>query len=101
MHRENLRCEQGVNSNSNESCDTGQLEALCARLLKTQPECEPLLKQLLARSRRTKRDTAFAPIQDGRCSACNMTIASARYQQVKAGEFINCAHCMRFLYNPH
>lgn len=73
--------------------DTHQLEALCERLLDQQPQSHPLLKRLLAGSHR-----AFAPVHDGRCSACNVTIATARIQQAKAGEFINCANCIAFLY---
>jgi predicted nucleic acid-binding Zn-ribbon protein len=58
-----------------------------------------LLKRLLARSSHgVSRHSAFATIQDGRCSACNLTVATGRIQKVKAGEFINCAHCTRFLY---
>lgn len=75
-----------------------QLKVLCERLLHAQPQSEPLLKRLLARSRRVGRHSAFATIQNGRCSACNMTVATARIQKVKAGEFINCAHCLTFLY---
>jgi hypothetical protein len=83
---------------SSAGVDTRQLKALCERLLRTQPQSGPLLKRLLARSRRTGRHSAFATIQNGRCSACNMTVATARIQKVKAGEFINCANCIRFLY---
>ena len=73
-------------------------EALCERLLRAQPQSEALLRRLLARSRREGSHQAFAPIKDGRCSACNMTIAIARIQKAKAGEFINCASCITFLY---
>ncbi len=73
--------------------DTHHLEALCEQLLRQQPQSEPLLKRLLARSHR-----AFAPVRDGRCSACNVTVATARIQRAKAGDFINCANCMVFLY---
>jgi predicted nucleic acid-binding Zn-ribbon protein len=83
---------------SSAGADTRKLEALCKRLLRVQPQSEPLLKRLLARSRRVGRHSAFATIQDGRCSACNMTVAIARIQKAKAGEFINCANCIRFLY---
>jgi hypothetical protein len=83
---------------SSAGADTRQLKVLCERLLRVQPRSEPLLKRLLARSRRVGSHRAFAPIQDGRCSACNMTVASARIQKAKTGEFINCAHCITFLY---
>lgn len=83
---------------SNATTDTRQLKALCERLLRVQPQSEPLLKRLLARSQRVGSQRAFAPIQDGRCSACNMAVAIARIQKAKAGEFINCANCIRFLY---
>ena len=80
-----------VNSEAHD--DTQQLETLCERLLRQQPKSQPLLKRLLARS-----DRAFALVRDGRCSACNVTIATAREQTAKAGGFINCANCSRFLY---
>ena len=87
-----------VRVRSSADVDARQLEVLCERLLRAQPQSEPLLKRLLARSRRVGRHSAFATIQNGRCSACNMTVATARIQKVKAGEFINCANCIRFLY---
>jgi hypothetical protein len=83
---------------SSSAADTDKLEALCERLLRAQPQSEPLLKRLLARSHRVGSQPAFAPIKDGRCSACNMTVAIARIQKAKAGEFINCASCITFLY---
>lgn len=83
---------------SSSGADTDKLEALCERLLRTQPQSEALLKRLLARSHRVGSQRAFAPIKDGRCSACNMTIAIARIQKAKAGDFINCASCITFLY---
>ena len=83
---------------SSADVNTRQLRVLCERLLRAQPQSEPLLKRLLARSSRVGRHSAFATIQNGRCSACNMTVATARIQKVKAGEFINCANCITFLY---
>ncbi len=82
----------------NVSNDAQQLKVLCERLLREQPLSGPLLQRLLARSRRMGKQCAFAPIQDRRCSACNMTVASAQLQNANAGEFINCAHCVIFLY---
>lgn len=81
------------------SDDAQNLESLCERLLRQQPHAKALLERLLARSRRTRRQGVFAPIQDGRCSACNMRVASVRIQKARAGEFINCAHCVIFLYH--
>ncbi len=81
------------------SNDAKRLKVLCERLLREQPQSGPLLKRLLARSRRMDRECAFAPVQDRRCSACNMTVASAQLQKTKAGQFINCAHCAIFLYD--
>lgn len=78
--------------------DTDRLETLCKRLLRTQPQSEPLLKRLLKRSNRIGAPQAFAALKDGRCPACNMLIATASIQKVKTGEFINCASCMTFLY---
>jgi predicted nucleic acid-binding Zn-ribbon protein len=78
---------------SDTRADTQPLEILCQRLLLQQPQAQSLLKRLLSRS-----DCAFALVRDGRCSACNVTIATARAQTVKAGGFINCANCSRFLY---
>ena len=79
--------------NLDEHAGTQDVETLSEQLLRQQPQSEPLLKRLLARSGR-----AFAPVRDGRCSACNVTIATAREQAAKAGGFINCANCSRFLY---
>ena len=90
--------KQTVGVRASAGADTTQLKVLCERLLRAQPQSEPLLKRLLARSRRVGRHSAFATIQNGRCSACNMTVATARIQKVKAGEFINCANCLTFLY---
>lgn len=90
--------KQVARVSSSARTDTRKLEALCERLLRAQPQSEPLLKRLLARSRRVGSHRAFATIQNGRCSACNMTVATARIQKVKAGEFINCANCLTFLY---
>ena len=87
-----------VRINSSTSADTCQLEELCERLLRAQPQSEALLKRLLARSHGVVKQNAFATIQDGRCSACNMTVAIARLQKAKSGEFINCGNCIRFLY---
>lgn len=86
------------NIGSSPNTDTRKLETLCKRLLRAQPKSEALLKRLLARSGGVGKHSAFATINNGRCSACNMAVAIARAQQAKAGEFINCAHCMRFLY---
>jgi hypothetical protein len=86
----------GVRSSG--AMDDRKMDVLRRRLLRAQPQSEPLLKRLLARTHRAGRPRAFAPIQDGRCSACNMTVAIARIQKAKAGEFINCATCTIFLY---
>lgn len=90
--------KQIVRASSSAGFDTRKLEALCERLLCVQPQSEPLLKRLLVRARGVGGPRAFAPIQDGHCSACNMTVAVARIQKAKAGEFINCANCITFLY---
>lgn len=90
--------KQTTKVGSNSDADKRQLKVLAERLLHFQPQSEPLLKRLLARSRRAGGLSAFAAIRDGRCSACNMTVATARLQRAKAGDFINCANCMAFLY---
>lgn len=90
--------KQVVRGSSSTGFDICKLEALCERLLCVQPQSEPLLKRLLIRSRRVGGPPAFAPIQDRHCSACYMTIAIARIQKAKSGEFINCANCITFLY---
>jgi predicted nucleic acid-binding Zn-ribbon protein len=86
-----------VSSSRNEAIQ--DLESLSERLLRQQPETKALLERLLARSRRKTKQSAFTPLQGNRCSACNMTVASAQIQKLKAGEFINCAHCSIFLYH--
>lgn len=84
---------------SSEGGQPQDLELLSERLLRQQPQSKALLERLLARSRRTSRKFVFASVTGNRCSACNMTVASAQIQKVKAGEFINCAHCSIFLYH--
>src|SRR6266545_260521 len=91
--------KQFARVNPSASNDAEQLKVLRERLLHEQPQSEPLLERLLARSRRMGRQCAFAPIRDRRCSACNMTVASAQFQKARGGEFINCAHCVIFLYH--
>jgi predicted nucleic acid-binding Zn-ribbon protein len=81
------------------SKDLPDVEDLCERLLRQQPQSKALLERLLARSRRTGNRHVFAAVRGNRCSACNMTVASAQMQKVKGGEFINCAHCSIFLYH--
>ncbi len=81
------------------SKDLPDVERLCERLLRQQPQSKALLERLLARSRRTSNRYVFAAVRGNRCSACNMTVASAQIQKVKGGEFINCAHCSIFLYH--
>jgi predicted nucleic acid-binding Zn-ribbon protein len=90
--------KQVSKAGSSASGDAHQLEVLCERLLRAQPQSEPLLRRLLARSCQPEGRSAFAPIEDGRCSACNMKVAIARIQRARAGEFINCANCITFLY---
>jgi hypothetical protein len=82
-----------ASSNMTAATEMDRVKALRERLLSQQPQSERLLKQLMARSGRP-----FALIHDGRCSACNVKIASARIQAAKSGEFINCATCVVFLY---
>lgn len=85
--------EQMIMMNLDGHADTQDVETLSEQLLSQQPQSEPLLKRLLARYGRP-----FAPVRDGRCSACNVTIATAGEQAAKAGGFINCSNCSRFLY---
>jgi hypothetical protein len=92
------RARQRKGITSSPRVDPDELKGLCERLLCEQPLSGPLLQRLLDKSRRMSRQSAFAPVQDDRCSACNMTIASAQLQKAKAGAFINCAHCSIFLY---
>ena len=91
--------KQVARASRSASSDAQQLKVLCDGLLRQQPHSKVLLERLLARSHRAGKQCAFAPIQDGRCSACNMAVASARIQKARAGEFINCAHCVIFLYH--
>ena len=91
--------KQVARASRSASNDAQQLKVLCDQLLRQQPHSKALLERLLARSRCAGRQCAFAPIQNTRCSACNMTVASARIQRARAGEFINCAHCVIFLYH--
>ena len=85
--------KQMVRASANTTAEKDQVEVLCEQLLSQQPQSEGLLKRLVARSSRP-----FASIHNGRCSACNVRIATARIQTAKSGEFINCANCAVFLY---
>jgi hypothetical protein len=75
-----------------------EVDVLREQLLDQQPESKALLDRLFARVGRAGVRGAFAPIRSGHCTACGLTVASARLQRAKAGEFINCACCSRFLY---
>jgi predicted nucleic acid-binding Zn-ribbon protein len=78
--------------------ETLEVEVLRKQLLDQQPESKALLDRLFARVGRRGDRGAFASIRGGHCSGCGLIIASARLQRAKAGEFINCACCSRFLY---
>jgi predicted nucleic acid-binding Zn-ribbon protein len=75
------------------------VQHLVDELLSRQPEAKPLLQRL--RQRVSARGFgAFAPITSRRCPACNLIVATASLQQARAGEFINCPSCSRFLFEP-
>ena len=80
------------------SSESLEVDVLREQLLSQQPESKPLLDRLFARVGRAGHRGAFATISGGHCSACGLTVASARLQKAKGGEFINCACCSRFLY---
>ena len=73
-------------------------ETLIEQLLQRQPGSQALLERLRARFKKENGPGAFARIEDGRCAACNLAIAAARLQRARAGAFITCANCSRFLY---
>jgi hypothetical protein len=75
-----------------------EMNVLRKRLLEQQPQSKVLLDRLVTRLDGKRHFGAFAPIRERRCSGCHMTVATARLQQAKSGEFINCACCSRFLY---
>jgi predicted nucleic acid-binding Zn-ribbon protein len=82
------------------SATSGTLEEdmLREQLLAQRPELKSLLDRLSARLGRAGDRGVFAPIRNSHCSACGMTVASARLQRAKRGELINCACCSRFIY---
>lgn len=73
-------------------------EQLAKSLIKQRPQLKAQLDRLLAHYGSQKEHGAFAQALNGRCSACNVGIAFARMQLIKAGEFLDCASCGRFLY---
>lgn len=75
-----------------------QDEALIELLLQQQPQAQSLLERLQTRYGGKSGYGAFAPVKDERCGACNLAIAAARLQRAKAGVFMTCANCSRFLY---
>ena len=78
--------------------ETYEVNLLREQLLDQQPQARALLDRLLARLDGKSPLGPFAPIKERRCSGCHMTVAAVRLQRAKAGEFINCANCSRFLY---
>lgn len=82
----------------NATSEIPEVEALRERLLHQQPQSRALHDRLLTRYGMNSLRGVFAPIQKGRCSACKVSVAAMRLQRAKAGEFINCAFCSRFLY---
>ena len=73
-------------------------EALSRRLLSRQPQAEAWLERLRARLREQSQPSAFARLESNRCTACQLTIAAVRLERARAGEFIICPYCSRFLY---
>jgi predicted nucleic acid-binding Zn-ribbon protein len=73
-------------------------EELIERLLAQQPAAKATLERLRVRFEGKSGCGAFAPIRNSGCGACKVTIASARLQRARAGVFITCANCARFLY---
>lgn len=80
------------------STGASKVEALQQNLLRQQPQSRALLERLLTKFTGRTRYGAFAPIHGGHCAACNVTVAAKPLQEAKAGAFINCASCLRFLY---
>lgn len=75
-----------------------EINTLRDQLLSQPPQSKATLERLLAHEREERQRGAFARVVNGQCAACQITVATARLQRVKAGEFINCANCARFLY---
>jgi predicted nucleic acid-binding Zn-ribbon protein len=73
-------------------------EELIERLLAQQPSAKATLERLRVRFEGKGAYGAFAPIRNGGCGACKVTIASGRLQVARTGVFITCANCARFLY---
>jgi hypothetical protein len=82
----------------NKDPEPREQEVLLERLLRSQPQADRMVQRLVERTGEGRVMDAFARIETGRCSACNLAVASARLQQAKLGVFINCASCSRFLY---
>ena len=99
MSATEMRMNQVARLSLGASNDAQNFKVLYERLLREQPESVSLLQRLLSRSRRNGADGVFAVIDNDRCSACNMTVASAQLQKVSSGTFISCAHCAVFLYH--
>jgi hypothetical protein len=99
MSETETRMSQVARVSLSASNDAQKFKVLYERLLREQPESASLLQRLLSRSRRNGADGVFAVIDNNRCSACNMTVASAQLQKASGGKFISCAHCAVFLYH--
>ncbi|MEW6209938.1 MAG: hypothetical protein AB1631_16350 [Acidobacteriota bacterium] len=74
------------------------VDELAKRLLAQQPDAKASLERLIARFGAESERGPFAPIRNGRCCACNLTVAAVRLQKARNRGFINCANCSRFLY---
>jgi uncharacterized protein len=62
----------------------------------------PAVYQRYEHVRKTRRGVAVAEVNEGRCSACNLTLRPQFFQDLKRGEEVmSCEICQRILYfNP-
>lgn len=87
--------------------DTALYHELRARLQALQEERERLRSQIEARAlvvydalRRTKGGTPLAPVRDGICQACRVSVPSGKAQMIERGDesIVLCEGCGRILY---
>ena len=83
----------------NETVETLTDEVLAKRLLEQQPHLQNTLKSLYRYMERKDGGSPFAPIINGRCGACRISLAAVLQQRAKQGLFISCINCSHILYH--
>ncbi len=61
----------------------------------------PPVAAIFERVMKSRRISAVAPLQDGRCSACQVRVRPQVYNELRRNEIVfQCESCQRILYHP-